>query len=81
MVTVELTDLQIVGIIVADLQESHRLVRVADKDEGGQLIDVDEELLYAIEVVLKYYMPSSTYRKWQESILEELVTKEQQEKT
>ena len=78
MVTVELTDSQIAGIIVADLQESHKLVRVADKDEGGQLLDVDEELLHAIEVVLKYYMPPSAYRKWQERVLDDMVTKEQQ---
>lgn len=81
MVTVELTDSQIAGIIVADLQESHKLVRVADKARGGHPLDVDEELLHAIEAVLKYYMPPSTYRKWQEEVLNEYVTKEQQEKT
>lgn len=81
MTVIKLTDSQIDSVVVADLQESHRLVRAADKDKGGYPLDVDEELLHAIEVVLKYYMPSSTYRKWQEYVLNDMVTKEQQEKT
>lgn len=71
MTFIELTDLQIEGVVVADLQESHKLVRVADKDEGGYPLDVDEELLHAIEVVLKFYMTASSYRKWQEEVLDE----------
>ena len=52
-------------ITVASLMESYNLFSKPDKDEGGQEIEVDYDLLAAIEKVFgEVYMSKSDFNAW-----------------
>jgi hypothetical protein len=55
---------QVDAIIIKDLKEAHRINSKPDRDESGEELDVDFELLKALESVLAYYMPASEYKEW-----------------
>ena len=60
-----LSDDYIDDITVASLMESYSLFSEPDKDEGGQEIEVDYDLLAAIEKVLgEVYMSKSDFNDW-----------------
>lgn len=75
MPAIELTYDQIDAIVVASLQESYVLESKPNRDEGGNLMDVDTGLQDSIKMLLQYYMPMREYTAWTLS-----VTKEQQNK-
>lgn len=51
-------------IVVATLMEYYELCSKPDKDEGGGVIDPDEDLLWAIDRVLQDFMTSTDYNSW-----------------
>ena len=62
--TMEVEWEQVDALIIKDLQEAHRINSKIDRDEGGEELEVDWQLLTAIESVLAYYMPKSEYDQW-----------------
>ena len=52
------------GIVVVALMDYYELCNKPDKDEGGDLIDPDKELLWAIDRVLQDFMTSTDYNSW-----------------
>lgn len=62
--TFEMTWEQVDAIVVAELKDAHARNLELDRDEGGQLLDPDWELLDALETVLAYFMPTSEYDVW-----------------
>lgn len=60
-----LTDDYMDDITVVSLMDSYNLFSEPDKDEGGQEIEVDYDLLAAIEKVLgEVYMSKSDFNDW-----------------
>lgn len=62
--SVELTWDQIDSIVVEELQAAYRHNMTPDTDEGGQELEVDENLLTALSTVLEYFMPAHEYNEW-----------------
>ena len=62
--SVELTWDQIDSIVVEELQAAYRHNMTSDTDEGGQELEVDENLLTALSTVLEYFMPAHEYNEW-----------------
>jgi hypothetical protein len=61
----DLTDEYADNVTVASLMDSYNLFSEPDKDEGGQEIEVDYDLLAAIEKVLgEVYMSKSDFNDW-----------------
>lgn len=55
-------------LIIVELMETHKLNMILDKNEGGEYIDPDWELLKAIETVLQYYLDGERYESWIQKI-------------
>ena len=51
-------------IVVMSLMQYYNLCCIPNKDEGGQLIDPDEDLLWAIERVLQDFMSTADFYDW-----------------
>jgi hypothetical protein len=60
----EMTWDQIDAIVVGELKDSYERSLTLEKDESGQYIDPDWELLDALEKVLAHFMPMSEYEVW-----------------
>lgn len=61
----DLTDEYADNVTVASLMDSYNLFSKPDKDEGGQEIEVDHDLLAAIEKVLgEVYMGKADFNDW-----------------
>lgn len=75
---IELTDEQVEAIVVEDLKYSLELQFSLNKDEGGQYLDIDQEIVDALKVVLRYYMiPKEAEEYLREVALQELTTQAQ----
>lgn len=51
-------------VVVLSLMKYYNLCSIPDKDEGGQVIDPDEDLLWAIERVLQDFMNKADFDAW-----------------
>lgn len=51
-------------VVVSSLMGYYNLCCIPNKDEGGQLIDPDEDLLWAIERVLQDFMSAADFNDW-----------------
>ena len=51
-------------VVVVTLMKYYNLCSIPDKDEGGQVIDPDEDLLWAIERVLQDFMNKADFDAW-----------------
>ena len=51
-------------IVVVALMDYYELCNKPDKDEGGDVIDPDKDLLWAIDRVLQDFMTSTDYNSW-----------------
>ena len=51
-------------IVVATPMRYYNLCCIPNKDEGGQVIDPDEDLLWAIERVLQEFMSTADFDAW-----------------
>lgn len=72
-IAVELSDEQVERIVEADLKYSLELQLSLNKDEGGEYLDIDKELIDALKVVLRYYMiPAEAEEYLQKVALREL---------
>ena len=61
----DLTDEYVDDVVIVSLMDSYNLFSKPDKDEGGQEIEVDHDLLAAIEKVLgDVYMRKSDFNDW-----------------
>lgn len=66
--TVTLHETQIDDIVVNELKDSINLQFDLDKDEGGEYLEPDYQLIDAIKTVLAYYMPQSEYEKYMREV-------------
>jgi hypothetical protein len=72
---IEMTFDQIDAIVIDELKEAYELNLQIDRDEGGQALEPDWELLASIEKVLSYFMPVAEYERWhREAALKKLTT-------
>lgn len=55
--TIELTDEFIDHIVINELKLTYEMNLIPDRDESGDTIDPDGDLLDAVETLLKYFMP------------------------
>lgn len=55
---------QVDAIMITELKDAHARNLTLERDEGGQLIDPDWELLTALDTVLAYFMPAREYDVW-----------------
>ena len=60
MSSVELTWLQIEQVVVTELKEAHNRETTIYDDDWN----INTELVSAIEMVLRYYMPADKYLEW-----------------
>lgn len=67
MIKITLTADQEDQVVIDALQDLHQSMRT-DKDEGGNLLEADPDLLKSIEHVLSYFMTPGAYRKWQTGV-------------
>ena len=51
-------------VVVATLMNYYDLCSIVNKDEGGQELDLDEDLLWAIERILQDFMSIADFNAW-----------------
>lgn len=61
--------IRIDDIVVSELKEAYRLNALPDKiDCSDDIIEPDEEFLYCLHQVIKYYLAPKDYAEWRKSI-------------
>jgi hypothetical protein len=61
---VKLTMDQIDSIVVSELQFALEVAIVPNRDEGGYDLGIDEDLVEALTVTLKYFMDANSYQNY-----------------
>lgn len=59
--TIEIPYEMIDQIVVDELKDALMRNLAPDRDEGGQLMELDRELIEALKVVIMYFAPKSEY--------------------
>lgn len=67
-VSCEMTWEQIDKIVVDDLKLAINLNLAPRRDEGGEFLDIDEDLVDAIMTVLSYYMTASEFTEYEKEV-------------
>lgn len=62
--TIQLTYDMVDHIMIEELKDIYSRNFIPNTDEGGYPMDVDDEVLNAVDVLLAYIMPSSEYEEW-----------------
>lgn len=62
--TIQLTYDMVDHIMIEELKGIYKRNLIPNTDEGGWPLDVDEEVLNAVDVLLAYIMPPSEYEEW-----------------
>ena len=55
-------------LVVDELKEAYELNCKISTSEGGEEIEVNEELIRSLLVVLEYFMPKHDYDEWRENV-------------
>jgi len=64
MRTIELTDEFIEHIVITELKSTYEMNLNMYDDEGGTPMDPDDNILDAVETLLKYFMPYTEAMKY-----------------
>ncbi len=62
--SIKLTNDQIDQVVIADLKFMYKILKKPDRDEGGYLLEPDNEMLAAIDKVVRYYMTPEQQKEW-----------------
>jgi len=68
MATIEVTDDMLDSLVIQSLKQDYLLCAKPDKmDHTDDFLDVDYELLHALDKVIRYYLSRDEYKEWLDS--------------